>query len=418
MVILAVGLSHKTAPLEVREKLSVSRAQLPVALDSLKKYVKHGVILSTCNRTEVYAEVGHTGSGMKNIARFLSDFFDTPDIYFSPHLYTFSQSFAIRHLFMVAAGLDSMVVGEDQVLGQVKYAYETAQSRGALEQVLYKLFRHAIQVGKAVRQQTKAGKNGRSVSAVAVELARETLGSLGGRTVLIIGAGDVGKLTGKALVRDWGCRAVIVSRTFDRAVELAQLVGGEAVPMERLPEMLITSDMVISSTASPTFVLNRENVEAAMVRRNHRPLLLIDIAVPRDINPEVSKIRNVTLRDIDDLRKVAEASSGGSEELAKAEAIVEAEVDKFIAWWDSLEVVPTIKALRRRAELIRQAEIEKALRLLNGIRAEDKGKIEALTLAIVNKMLHPSLVRLKKREDGKDYVRAAQELFGLQDKAY
>ena len=416
MILLCVGLSHNTAPIEVRESLAIVDDWLGAALKDLMSYVKTGVIISTCNRTEVYSVVGHEGSGAQNIIRFLADHHNCSVDHFSPYLYIYSQRDVVRHLFRVASGLDSMILGENQILGQVKDAYKTALSLKVTGPILSKLFSHALRMGKRTRQQTSINRKDVSISSAAVEFAKNKLGSLDNCRVLIIGAGQTSELIGKALVKSFGCDTVIASRTYPRARQLAREIGGRAIPFDKLPEALAMVDLVISSTDSQTFILERPTVENAMGARNGRPLLLIDIAVPRDIHPEVGKVGNVSLRDIDELEELAALNRKDREEAAaKAEAMVDVEADKFMAWWDAQEVVPTIKALRVKAELIRSRELDRTLRRLKGLSQEERQRVEALTSAIVNKMLHDPLVRLKERADGHNYVKVMRELFQIQE---
>ena len=414
MILLCVGLSHKTAPLRVREGLAILDAQLPGALQTMSAYVKTGVILSTCNRTEVYSMVGHERSGRQSIVRFLADYRKCAAEDFTPYLYIYSQSDAVRHLLRVASGLDSLILGEDQILGQVKEAYQAALSLKVMGPTLSHLFSHAVRMGKRARHQTGLSRNGGSVSWAAVQFAKKALAPVAKGKVLIIGAGDTSRLTGRALVKSLACDTLVTSRTYQKAQQLAGEIGGRAIPFDGLPEALSAVDLVISSTDSPTFVLDRPVVEDAMQARDGRPLLLIDVAVPRDIHPDVGEVANVSLHDMDELKETAELDrKGKEEEAAKVEGMVEAEADGFMAWWASQEVVPTIKALRTQAETIKRQELEKTLRRLKGLSPEERRSVEALASAIIAKMLHNPLVRLKNSQDGHSYVRVLRELFDL-----
>ncbi|MEE9324843.1 MAG: glutamyl-tRNA reductase [Dehalococcoidia bacterium] len=416
MVILVVGLNHRTAPLKVREGVAFDEEQLGSALLRLTSHVKQGVILSTCNRTEIYALVGHPKSGAQNIMRFLSDCRGIASQELPPYLYQYAQQEAVHHLFQVAAGLDSMVLGEDQILGQVRDAFESAKKAKTVGPAFDNLFRRAIRVGKRARHETQISRNGVSVSSIAVEFAKKTLGPQGEHKVLVIGAGEMGELTAQAVVKDWGLRPTITSRTYERAVKLARKVKGEAVPFDAMVEALAEADVVISSTESPSYLFGPEEVAKALTMRQKPNLCFIDISVPRDIDPAVGRLENVTLYDIDSLRREAELGvRGKEEEVARVEAMVEEGVRDFMGWWDTLEVVPTVRALRDKIEAIRAGELEKALRQLNGLSDKEKQRIEALTSSIVNKILHQPVTRLKRPEDGRDYVRVLRELFDLQE---
>lgn len=417
MHILVVGLNQKAAPIEIRERLAFPDAGLGEAFSLLGDYAQEGVILSTCNRTEVYGVTGHGSYGSRYLAQFLSQFHRLALEDFEPYLYTYGQSDAVRHLFAVSAGIDSMIVGEPQILGQVRDAYEAALANDGAGRVLSQLFRHAISVGKLVRTETDISRNAVSVSYAAVELGRKIFGELRSRGVLVIGAGEMGELTAKTLV-DIGVGSVMVAnRTRERAQELADRVGGNVVDFGDLARMLSLADIVISSTGAPGFVITAQMVAQAMHVRRQRPLFLIDIAVPRDIDPAVQRLNNVFLYNVDDLAAVCEANMRERQkEIKRVDGIIDAEVKKFIAWWDALDVVPTITALRDKAESIRQAELDKAYRKLNNLSDNERDTINALTRAIVNKMLHQPTVRLKGRSDGtasRDYSRAVRELFDL-----
>ena len=309
-----------------------------------------------------------------------------------------------------------MVVGEDQILAQVKEAYQASLSLNTAGPVLSQLFNHAVRMGKKARHQTGISRNGISISSAAVQFAKNALNSSASGMALIIGAGETSRLTGKALAKKFGWDMMIASRTYDAASHLATEIGAEAIPFDRLPQALSKADLVISSTDAPTFILERPTVERAMQERGGRPLLMIDIALPRDIHPDVGKVDNVSLHDIDELKELAEQNrKGGKAEAAKVEVMVEAEADRFMAWWDAQEVVPTIKALKDKAELIRRGELDRTLRKLKGLSQEEQRKVEALTSAIVNKLLHEPVVRLKSGKDGHSYVKIMRELFQLQD---
>jgi glutamyl-tRNA reductase len=387
---------------------------MPEALKTLSDYVKNGVILSTCNRTEVYSIVGHESSGSRSIIQFLNDYCRWEAERFAPYLYVYSQRDAASHLFKVASGLDSMVVGEDQILGQVKKAYQASLSLGVSGSVLSHLFTRAIRTGKKARHQTGISRNGGSISSAAVQFAKKHLGRSAHGSALIVGAGETSRLTSKALARNSKLDIMITSRTYEAASQLAKEIGGTAVPFDQLPDVLSTVDLLISSTDAPNFIIDKFTVEGVMQKRNGRPLLMIDIALPRDIHPEVGTLDNVSLHDIDELKDLAELNRKGKKRAADTvEVMAEAEADRFMAWWDSQEVVPTIKALKSRAEQIRRTELDRAVRKLGSLSKEEHLKLEVLTSAIVKKLLHGPVVRLKSKEDGHSYVKILKELFQL-----
>ncbi|MCL4533892.1 MAG: glutamyl-tRNA reductase [Bacteroidetes bacterium] len=414
MHIVVVGLNHKVAPVEVRERLSIGQADLPEALAGLQKHVREGVILSTCNRTEIYGLSSHPGTGARSLRAFFGEHRDLPLSEFDLFLYSHHELEAVRHLFRVAAGLDSMIVGEPQILGQVRQAYEAAETGGCTGPVLSTLFRQAITAGKRVQTETDISRHAASVSYAAVELARKIFGDLKTRTALIVGAGEMAELALQTLVDNGVGRVMVANRTQQRAVDLAAQFNGQATDLSRLDSVLPQADIVISSTAASGYVLTVPMLRAAMRARGHRPLFLIDIAVPRDIDPEVQRQENVFLYNVDDLEAVCQANlQERAKEAKKAEAIIEAEAAKFQAWWSSLEVVPTITALRAWAEEIRKAELSKAMSRLHGLSERDQNTINALTIGIVNKMLHTPIVGLK--NDGHRYIEAVRELFRLDE---
>ena len=420
MHLTLVGLSHKTAPVEIREKLTFPAAKQAEALSALtcSDQVAEAVILSTCNRTEVYA-VTAGADGVDAVVGFLCDHhaLEWDDIV--PCLYTSEGETVVRHLFRVVSSLDSMVVGEAQILGQAKEAYDHAFENGACGRVFNKLFRQSFEVGKRVRTETAIGESAVSISYAAVELARKVFDTLEGRTILVLGAGKMSELTAKHLVSN-GVRSVLVAnRTHERAVELAARFEGEAIRYEELFERMKDVDIVISSTAAEGFVVHGPEVASVMRRRHGRPLFLVDIAVPRDIDPRVNDIPNVFLYDIDDLSGVVESNlEERLREARGAEAIIEEEIGIFERWLESMEVVPTIAAIRAQAETVRAEEYEKALKRLDGLSEKDRQTVEALTEAIVNKMLHQPTARLKAaaaEKGGYEHVDTARHLWGLEE---
>jgi len=387
--------------------VALERVRLEAGLDE-------AMILSTCNRVEVY------GRSAKNAARAVADFLAryhgrAPEE-IEKHLYLLEGEQAVRHAFRVAASLDSMVLGEAQILGQVKEAYETAERASSLGAVLNGLRTRSIAAAKRARSETAIGRNAVSLSHVAVELATKIFGALHGRSVLLVGAGKMSELAARQMVRRGARATVLGGRSFEKAEELAMSLGGRAVPFEALRTELGRADIVISGTGAPGVVVLREDVEAAEAARHGRPLFLIDIAVPRDIAEDAGKVAGVFLYDIDDLQKVATANlRERKKESAAAESIIEQEVGEFLEWRRSLEVVPLLVELRKRADEIRRAEIEKARRRLGPLTPEQEQALDAATLAIVNKLLHTPTVRLKELagHGQADHVGIVRRLFDL-----
>jgi len=415
-VIVVVGLNHETAPVAVREALAFPKEQLAEALARLREQTGLGeaMILSTCNRVEVYGRAGEPCADA--VAGFLARYhaFDSKEL--EPHLYRLEGDDAVRHAFRVAASLDSMVLGEPQILGQVKEAYEAAEKAGCLGSVLNALRNRSIAAARRARTETNIGRNAVSVSHVAVELARKIFGTLHECAVLMVGAGKMSELAARQMVRDGARASVLGGRTFQKAEQLAAALGGRAAPIEALRSELTRADIVISGTGAAGVVVHREDVEAAQAARRGRPLFLIDIAVPRDIEVEAGRVGGVFLYDLDDLKSVAEANlRERRKEASAAEAILEEEIREFLDWRRSLEVVPLLVELRRRADEIRKAEIDKARKRLGPLTPEQENALEAATSAIVNKLLHAPTVHLKQMAgDGQpEHVGLIRKLFGL-----
>ena len=426
MNILAIGLNHKTASVEVRERLAFSGSRLRQALSALAECcarqdgtLREGVILSTCNRTEIYALAEDAARGREHLLRFLSEQEGLPPAGFESPLYTCEDEQAVNHLFSVAAGIDSMIVGENEILGQVREAYGLASASKAIGPVLARLFRKSITVGKRARTETTIGRDAISVSYAAVELAKKIFQDLGSCRALVVGAGETSELTLKNLTENGIGEVSVINRTRRRAEAIASQCGGRVLGFGRIAQALCSADIVISSTAAPHPVIRAQAVERAMALRQQRPLLLVDIAVPRDVDPEVGRIENVHLYDIDDLEKVVEVNlERRRREIPKVKAIIHKEQADFMAWFRALEVLPTITSLKGRAEEIRLAELQKALRRLGPLPEQQRSIVEALSLGIVNKLLHPPIVNLKGRASGQDgrlYAMAIRQLFALED---
>jgi glutamyl-tRNA reductase len=418
--ILTVGINHQTAPVEIRERLAFSASSIGPALQALvcRKGLTEAVILSTCNRAEIYAVAAEPQQGLAETCFFLSEFHEVSDAAFRPHLYQFHDGDAARHLFRVACGLDSLVLGESQILGQVREAFTAAQQNGTARLLLDALFRRSLHVGKRARAETDIGRGALSVSSAAVELAKQMFGDLGRRSVLILGAGKMGELTAHCLM-DSGVKQVwVANRTHSRAVQLAERFGGTAVPYEQFLEQMVQTDIVISSTGAPTFILGPDNLAPVMRRRRGRPLFLIDIAVPRDVDPQVRQIDNVFAFDIDDLEQVvAENRREREKEVRKVEAMVEAETQDFLRWFHSLGTKPLITALRRRAEELQAAEMNKWLRKMPHLSERDRDLIRAMMRGFANKMLHEPLTRIRElasHPDGYLHLDTVRQLYNLE----
>lgn len=412
MQVSLVGISHKTAPIAVREHFALTAAELPAALALLRERYNGAAVISTCNRTEVYA-IGPRGIGdPRAVVALLAEAKGVAAIEGAP-FYALSGKDATRHLFRVAAGIESMVIGESEILGQVRAAFAAATVAGTQNVALSRLFHTAIRVGRRARSQTHIGRYAVSVSSTAVGLARSTLGEMAGRTVLVVSAGEAGKLTARSLRESGVERLLVTNRSPERATELAAELGGTAVPFEDLDACLERADIVISSTGSEQFVIGRELVERVMARRPNRPMVMIDIAVPRDIDPMVRDVPGVHLYDIDALQGIAQAHVNlRKSEVVHVEEIIDEAVVKFAEWMRTLEVVPTIAALRAQAEIVRAAEMERTLSKTN-LSPADRKRIEAMTSAIVKKLLHDPIARLKTAGDGERYVEATRALFAL-----
>ena len=421
--ILAIGASHKTAPLALRERLALPEGRAAHVLREIVSHseIREAVAISTCNRTEIYMVVGDPVEAESAALGCVSRQVGIRPTELVGNLYSHRDAGAVRHLFEVAAGLDSMIVGEAEVLGQVRRAYELALVEGATGPISNRLFRDAIAAGKRVRTETALGRAHDSVSSVAVDLARSTLGDLAARTVLVIGAGETAELTARALHQRGADTVFVANRRHDRAIGLAQKFGGHAVRFEDLPSRLAETDIVVSSTASPHQIVGREELAQVMAERDGRPLLLVDIAVPRDIEPEVRELPGVTLYDMDDLQRQVTRNLGSREaEARRARVILGEEAERFARWRGSLDVVPTISALRERGDRI----VEEVLRENSGrwtaLSDEDRERVATLARAVVSRLLHEPTLRLKGASaegDSYVYVQALRELFGLEPDA-
>ncbi len=417
--LFALGVSHKTAPLELRERLSLTEGRAVGALRELTEAagIHEAAAISTCNRTELYLVVSDSVDAESTALGVLTRQAEIRPTGLLGHLYSLRSGEAARHLLRVTAGLDSMIVGEAEVQGQVKRAYELALVEGATGPILNRLFRAALTAGGRARQETGISEKGLSIPSVAVELARRTLGDLGERRVLVIGAGETSELVARALVARGVTTVFVANRHYDRAIGLAERFEGTAIRFDELPEQLAAADIVVSATNSPHHIVERDDIAEVMSGRDGRPLLLVDIAVPRDVEPACREIAGVSLHDIDDVQQIVERNASGREAEAKlAERIIEAELDRFERWLASLEVVPTISALRERAnEVVRRVLAENGPRW-ESLSEADRERVDAMAKAIASRLLHEPTLRMK-RSAGSDeaylYVSALRELFGL-----
>lgn len=423
MALVVVGLNHHSAPVELLERLAVPEEGLPKALHQLGTYdhIVEGAVLSTCNRIEVYAAVTKFHGGAQDVRNFFSEFCHVAPEDFSDLLYTYHDDLAVRHLFRVAAGVDSMVIGESEILGQVRRAFQAAVEEGMVQRVLGAAFRKALRVGKRARTETAIGRNPVSISSAAVELARRAFdgGTLSGKKVAIVGAGKMGRLAAQALHSAGATDVTVVNRSEERAEALALRFDATPRPLDELPAVLAASDIVITSTTAPATIVDRVAVEDAVGRRSRDDaLFIVDIAVPRDVDPSVAQVPGVVLRDIDDLRGVVEAGIGSRvSEVSKVETIINDEVGDFLEWQHSTEIAPTASALVTWAEAIRSGELERVQDQL-GLPAEQRAELDKLTKRIVSKLLHPPLNRAKELASSKQghvYLTALRELFELDD---
>lgn len=423
--ILLVGVNHTTAPIALRERLAIGGTELVDALTRFGASNGHGstllpegVILSTCNRLEMYAVTEDVQRGRERLIQFLSQNRKVPVEEFASSLYVKSNADAVDHLTRVACGLDSMVVGEPQILGQVTDAYRTALSQHATGPVLNTLFRHAIQAGKRARTETAISQHATSVPSAAAALAEKEMQRLDDQVVLVMGAGEIGQIAARALVARGAKGIIVANRTYDRGLMLARELNGEAMTFDRQAEALVRADIVITATDAPHIIVTTEKVKAAMAERPERPMLIIDIAVPRDTDPGVADIPGIRLFDIDDLRDVVNGNLAARErEIPRVEAIAAEEASTFMTWFQALDVIPTIADLRQRAEAVKAQELDKALRRLGDISDQERQVVCAMAHGLVNKLLHEPTVRLKKHAaqgNGYLYTGAVRELFGLE----
>jgi glutamyl-tRNA reductase len=407
------GVSHHETPVELRERFAFGAEQLTPALQRLPVELGGGVLLSTCNRTELYL-ASEAPAGREGAVAALAVARGEP----APEGVTFYHrdgTEAVRHLYRVAAGIESLVVGESEILGQVREAFSAATAAGSGNAVLARLFHTAMRVGRRARSETEIGAHGGSIAALGVSLSRRLVGDLRRKTVLVVGAGEAGRRAAGALVQNGAGRLLVTTRRAGLAEEIARELNGVAIPITELTAALAEADVLISATAAPEAIISAQDVAGAMALRPERPLLIVDIAVPRDVDAAAREVPNVHLFDIDDLESAAEANMEARlREVGAVETIIEDEALRFEAWLSGQGVAPTIAALRQRAEAVRQVELERTLSRLGNLSEADKQRIDAMTEALVNRLLHEPVTRLR-QHGAERHVEALRELYGLDE---
>jgi len=418
MHVCVVGVNHQTTPVAIRGKLAITTGQLQDALLSLHNHISQGIILCTCSRTEVYALAEESALAESAIINFLKTQANLSPEDLRRYAYTHYDEAAVRHIFRVAAGLDSMIIGEYEVLGQVRRALEEAEKSCLVKRPLLNLFRQAVRTGRRVRAETDISKNALSVSSVAVDLAVRAVDDIRKSKILVIGAGEAGKLVAKASRQRGASQIVVVSRSKENGIALSEMLHGKWVPMEDLKDQLINCDIAISCSGAPQAVLELETVQSVMSSRPEHPLLIIDIAVPPDVESEVKQLDNVFLYDIDDLIKICDSNHNQRhDEVKSAMVIVDDEVGRFMSDWQELEVRPVIRALSKKAENIRRSQLRSTLKKLPELSDEELAHLEAMTKSIVNKLLHEPIQRLKSDPGNREkHIQTISEFFRLDEK--
>jgi glutamyl-tRNA reductase len=417
--LIVVGLNHRTVPVELLERMTVPDAVLPKVLHDLaaREHVLEAVLLSTCNRTEIYAQCTRFHAAVGDVRDFLAAYSGAPSEDFADHLYTYYDDAAVAHLFSVAAGLDSMIVGESEILGQVRQAADAAVYEGTANQLLPRLFKHAIESGKRVRTETGIGRHPVSISSAAVTVAAERLGTLDGANVLVVGAGRMGRGLASTLRSRGAGRVLVANRTPARAEELARHVGGEALPLSDVADALVDADVLLTSTASSEVLFERATIEMVMACRNSQPLLIVDVALPRDVDPGVRDMDDVTLLDLDDLKDYARRSAERRRaEIGRVREIIAAEVDRYRSERAVREVAPIVSSLHAFGESVREHELQRFRAKLARLDPDARAVVDALTQGIVNKLLHEPTARVKDAAGtprGDYYADALAALFDL-----
>jgi glutamyl-tRNA reductase len=421
MDVVLVGLSHKTAPVEIREELALDINRVP---DFLREcLVQPSIIevfaLFTCNRVEILASTNNSSAAEDSIKNFLSSYQHIPLSEFEKYLYFHRRRDTVRHLFRVSSSLDSMMLGEPQILGQIKEAYAVAAKQKATQVILNRLIHRSFFVAKKVRTETNIASGAVSVSHAAVDLATKIFSDLDQHTALLIGAGEMAELALRHLIGHQIGNIMISNRTYERAIKTAELYDARPYPLDRLPELLIDADIVVTSTGSPRYLIDPPMVSEALKKRKQKPIFFIDIAVPRDVDPRIDDIDNVYRYDIDDLQAVVKINyEDRQQEVLKAEKIIDNEVTQFFRWLKTMEMTPTIVALKDKMEEVRINELQKTFGSLGHLNEEDKRSIEIMTQALLNKILHDPVTMLKEihlNGDSPIYVEALRRLFRLDE---
>jgi glutamyl-tRNA reductase len=417
MNFFVLGVNHKTAPVEVRERFAIPESRMPEALGKLTSMegVEEGMIVSTCNRVEIFAR---SKNGNCDLQKFVREYFGFSEGEYEPYIFQHEQMEAVKHVFRVASSLDSMVVGESQILGQVKEAYATARALGAVNSQLDQLLTRAFAVAKKVRNETTIASSSVSIASVAVELAEKIFGSLTGKSVYLVGAGKMCELAARHLIAHGAKKIYVGNRTFDRAVNLAEKFNGEAIPFERLYDTVPWADIIISSTGAPHAIFRKEHGETFLQIRKNRPMFFIDIAVPRDIDPALNDLDGIFVYNIDDLQQVRQSHMGDRQkEAVRAESMVDEEVRRFEARAQTAEVVPTIVSLQQHLENLRQAELDRVRGRLGELTPEQEMAVETLTRGIINKIMHTPITTLKsaaRDPESTTVIDVVRKLFNLQ----
>jgi len=418
--IILLGINHKTAPVEIRELLAFSKEEAAAMLDAIKESasVNEVVLFSTCNRVEILIAANDKAEAVEAAQRHLSEFKKVPLSLFRDSMYIHGGDEAVRHIFRVASSLDSMMVGEPQILGQIKEAYFNATKRKTSGVILNRLLHRTFFTAKRIRTETGIGDHAVSISYAAIELARKIFGQLEGKKVLLIGAGEMAELAVEHLLKNRIKEIFVANRTFKNGVELARRFGGRAIRFEEIPDFIMQVDIIISSTGSPDIILTKDRVKHIMPGRRNRPIFFIDIAVPRDIDPEINKLNNAYVYDIDDLKGVIDENlEDRNKEAIKGERIIDEAVISFRQWYDSLEVVPTIVALRNKIDSIATAEIEKTIQAMN-IAEIEREALYKMKNALINKIMHNPILLLKRdgcHGNNSVYIDVTRKLFNLDE---
>jgi glutamyl-tRNA reductase len=398
LYLVLLGVNHNTAPIEVRERLAIPAGRLADATRTLvhQPGIREGLILSTCNRVELLTVQENGGPNNADLLRFLHEYFSVAPASLTPHLYEYREREAVRHLFRVASSLDSMVVGEPQILGQVKESYTVAREVGAVSSSLDSLIQRAFTVAKKVRSETQIGSSSVSIASVAVDLARKIFGTLNGKTVLLVGAGKMSELAARHLIQHGASNILVANRTIERAEKIASQFNGQVIPFDSLYDQAARADIVISSTGAPEKLFSRSHGQQFLQSRRNRPMFFIDIAVPRDVDPRMNEVEGCFVYDIDDLQQVTASNlADRSREAAAAETIVTREVEKYQQRVQSLDAATAIRSLQEHAEALRQNELKRSASKLAGLTEEQQAAVEALTRSLTNKFLHAPMTALR-----------------------